>query len=129
MIHYEMLINQNWIYLYIYFLGYFPYMLLSCKCFGHTNVQLFVMLIKHIDRVSDRKTESEKVREWECECERERDRGSVGGCTTCLDGGYKAAGERQSLFSFGRNWLSCNTSLIHVTNTQLPSHTDTPRHS
>lgn len=47
----------------------------------------------------------------------------------CLDGGGKAASERQSLFSFGSHWLSCNTSLIHVTNTRLHSHTDTPSHS
>jgi len=72
------------------------------------------LTVKAIVRAHYLSCQQSTAKEWE----RERQKGG------------KAASERQSLFSFGSHWLSCsNTSLIHVTNTRLHSHTDTPSHS
>ncbi len=74
------------------------------------HVQLFFMLIKHIDKETARNTDRQT--------ERERER--------ALPVWMEVVKQlvNASLFSFSR---SCNTSLIHVTNTRLHSHTDTPR--
>lgn len=105
-----MLINHNQIYWYICFCNIFPIYSAANAC----------AIICHANK-AHRQRASQEYRQ------RKRQKGWGGGAsTTCLDGGCKAVGERQSLFSFGR---SCNTSLIHVTNTWLHSHTDTPRHS